>query len=250
MGRSHCFEWGVCFRCFGALKVLGCPSLNMKFNRFFRPACVGVTLFLAMGISPLRADPLLGVLGVQGARFWRQSQSLQEQRKRKNFLQSSEVTCGPTAVASLLTFAFGDPTTEEEIARLAGTFEARTSTLLGLRNACRAKGYEARGYQMTLPQLLQQIERGGVPVLVHYSQPSMHYALVLGQVGDFVLISDPSQGNISLRSGDFLRRWSGNALVVKSPRPTDASLVQKRQSSARTRIQTLQSAQDLPMARF
>lgn len=146
----------------------------------------------------------------------RQETEPKRRRQRGVILQTSWMTCGPAAVASLLKFYFGEDTSEDEIARLAHTYEKRTSTLLDLRDACRAKGYEATGYRLTLPQLLNQIETGGVPVVAHFKEPSHHYVLVTGQEGDRILVSDPARGNTSMKVKDFLRRWSGNALVVKS----------------------------------
>lgn len=159
--------------------------------------------------------------------------------------QTTDVTCGPAAVASLLKFYFGVETTEEEMARLSGTYENKTSSLLGLRNACRAKGFEAVGYRMSLPQLLREVETGGVPVVIHFKEPSLHFALVVGRVGDFIVVSDPSQGNISMDAGDFARRWSGAVLVVRSERPVNRALIERRLRSAERRLETLRRAGSL-----
>ena len=156
--------------------------------------------------------------------------------------QTSDLTCGPAAVATLLKFYFSENTTEDEIAKIAGTYEKGTSSLLDLRNACRIKGYEAIGYRMTLPQLLREIEKSGVPVVVHFKEPSLHFALVVGQVGNFILVSDPSRGNVSMDVADFLHRWDNHALVVKASHPVDRTIAEKRKRSAETRLQTLNRA--------
>jgi predicted double-glycine peptidase len=135
-------------------------------------------------------------------------------RDRRVVMQSSEFTCGPAAVASLLNFYFGEKTTEDEIAKLAGTYDNHTSSLLSLRDACRAKGYDADGFRMTLPQLLHQVETSGVPALVHLKEPTLHYILVVNQEGDSIHVSDPAQGNISMSVSDFLQKWGGEVLVV------------------------------------
>lgn len=159
--------------------------------------------------------------------------------------QTTDLTCGPAAVASLLKFYFGVETTEDEMAKLSGTYENKTSSLLGLRNACRAKGFEAVGYRMSLPQMLAEVESGGVPVVIHFKEPSLHFALVIGRVGDFIIVSDPSQGNISMDVGDFMRRWSGAVLVVRSRRPANRALVERRKRSAETRLESLRRAGSL-----
>jgi predicted double-glycine peptidase len=159
--------------------------------------------------------------------------------------QTSDVTCGPAAVASLLKFYFGVETSEDEIAKLSGTYENQTSSLFGLRNACHAKGFAAGGYRMSLPELMSQVESGGVPVVIHFKEPSLHFALVIGRVGNFIIVSDPSQGNISMDVGDFMRRWSGAVLVVKSPRPVNRALIERRRRSAERRLETLRRAGSL-----
>jgi hypothetical protein len=156
--------------------------------------------------------------------------------------QTSDLTCGPAAVATLLKFYFGENTTEDEIAKLAGTYEKRTSSLLDLRNACRAKGYQAAGYRMTLPQLIREAETSGVPVIVHFKEPTLHFALVVGQAGEFILASDPSLGNVSIDVKDFLRRWDNHVLVVKSSRPVNREIAEKRKRSAEKRLKSLNRA--------
>lgn len=189
------------------------------------------------------AQPLGVLLGAQVTQNLHQSFSLDSSRKGAIIRQTTDATCGPAALASLLKFYFNDPTASEaELTELSGTLEKRTTTLLGLRNACRAKGYEAKGFSMTLPQLLQQVETSGVPVLVHYKEPSLHYALVCGRVENFLLISDPSQGQVSVDVTDFLRRWDGYALVVSSSQPANKDLMKERKASAQTRLETLSRA--------
>ena len=160
--------------------------------------------------------------------------------------QTSEVTCGPTALASLLNFYYGENTSEAKLAELSNTYSKGTTTLLGLRDSCLAIGYHATGYKMTLPQLINETDSSGVPVLVHFKEPTMHYALVAGQVGDFILVSDPSLGNISMSVDDFQRRWSNKVLVVKSEtRPANKEIVVNRKQSAAIRLNTLARAGNL-----
>ncbi len=132
----------------------------------------------------------------------------------KTIRQSSEITSGPAALASLLVYYFQEPTSEDEIARSCGTYGKGTTSLLDLRNACLAKGYKAVGYKMTLGQLTRQIQRTGKPVLIYIARPTKHFALVVGQVGDLILMADPALGRIVMSSEDFADMWGGCALVV------------------------------------
>lgn len=159
--------------------------------------------------------------------------------------QTSPATCGPAAIATLLTFYLGDPVTEEEMMKLAGTDKKTISNLRQLGTACRAKGYEAEGRHWNLPRLLREVETGAIPVLVHFQKPTEHFVLVIGKVDDFFLVSDPERGEVSVHQADFLRRWDGNVLVVKSTRPVNTTLIETRRRSAETRLHTLDHANSL-----
>lgn len=188
-------------------------------------------------------DPLLFSLAIQTTRMVDESRHIQSRSDGAVIRQTSEITCGPAALASLLCYYFSEETSEHELAELSGTYEKGTTTLLGLRDACLAKGHEAIGYNMTLPQLMRDVETGKVPVLVHFNKPSLHYVLVVGQVDDFILISDPFVGDTSMDRSDFLRRWSGKALVVKpGERTVNSKIAEERKQSAETRLGSLKQA--------
>lgn len=159
--------------------------------------------------------------------------------------QSSPATCGPAALATLLTFYFNDPVTEEEMTKLARTDKKTMASLRELRDASRAKGYAADGFRWGLPRLLREVETTGVPVLVHFKEPTQHFVLVVGKADDFILVSDPSRGEVSIHQTDFLRRWDNFALVVKTARPVNSTLVERRKRSAEARIQALRRASSL-----
>lgn len=200
-----------------------------------------------VGISAreCRANPFAALLFAECLRTATASAKIGNRERGSVVRQTSEITCGPAALATLLTYYYQEKTGEREIAELSGTMQKGTTTLLGLQKACRAKGYEATGYRMTLPQLLQEIASSRVPVLVHLKEPTLHYALVTGAVGDHILVSDPAWGEITIHEADFLRRWSSKVLAVKSSRPANEELLAHSQDSAKTRLHTLQSASSL-----
>ena len=191
------------------------------------------------------ASPAL--VGLEILRIVSQNNRYDAWRNHSIIRQSNPVTCGPAAVATLFTFYFKENSTEEEMAKLSGTYEQKTTTLLGLRNACRAKDHEATGYRMTLLQLLHQIETSGVPVVAHLKEPSLHYVLVIGKVRNVILVSDPTVGNISVDAADFERQWSGVALVVRPTSNAGSSrvLIDERKKSAEARLEILHRAATL-----
>ena len=179
-------------------------------------------IFLLFCLLPAlcgRCDPFFLLIGLQQARMLGEAQQMSTCNQGGTIRQSSEYTCGPAALATLLSYYLGEPATELEIAKISDTLKAGTTTLLGLRNAARLKGHEAIGYQMTLPQLLEQLDSSQIPVLVHFQQPELHYVLVTGHLGeDYLLVADPALGDVVMQEADFLRRWSNKALVVHAER--------------------------------
>jgi hypothetical protein len=179
--------------------------------------------------------------------------------------QTSPATCGPAALATLLTFYLDDPVTEAEMVAQIGTDGKSLTSMRELRDACRARGYTAEGYclgekdedkvchltdgyRRELPKLLEMIKRRGVPVLVRFKEPTLHFVLAVGGVDDFILIADPARGEVAIDRTDFLRRWDGNALVVTPSRPVEGGLAERRRRSAKTRLETLRRASSLMSA--
>jgi len=185
-------------------------------------------------------NPLLFIMALHESRAYFEQNSLSIENSNAVFRQSSEYTCGPTALATLLHYYFGENTSEEDLAKVTHTFENLTTTLLSLRDAAREKGYEAIGYRMNLQQLRQQTDTSHIPVLIHFSEPTLHYSLVISVLDRNVLVSDPSEGNITMDTSDFIRRWDGKALVVSSHvHPANTTLIDHRKKSAITRLDTL-----------
>lgn len=217
----------------------------MQFTRsiFHILMTVGLSLTLC-GACPRvgQANPFAILMLGECLRITNSQARIGSQSRGSIIMQTSEVTCGPAALATLLHYYFGEDCTEAELTELTGTYRKGTTTLLSLYNVCQAKGYEPIGYKMTLPQLIEEVRRSGVPVLVHFKEPTLHYALVDGAVGDFLLVSDPAWGEVTIHKDDFLRRWSGKALVVRSSRPIRTELTKKRQDSANTRLDSLSKA--------
>jgi predicted double-glycine peptidase len=203
------------------------------------PRALLVAALLTLCLRAATADPLLPLVGGELLRAGWMSSGIDEQTKDGVYRQRAELTCGPAALASLLTFYWRDRCSEDEIAKLAGTYERLGTSLLGLRDAARVRGHRAAGYHLTFPQLEGVLRASGLPLLAHYREPLEHFVVVVAVVGDEVLVSDPAAGSVSLSRVDFERRWSGVVLVL-SPEPTvDRARVARRVASFRVRRTTL-----------
>ncbi|MPY67921.1 peptidase C39 bacteriocin processing [Deinococcus sp. SDU3-2] len=145
--------------------------------------------------------------------------------------QTSDFTCGPAALATLLTHYYGRPVSEKTLTeRSVADMQARGKevvegiTLLSLRNALTTENVPSAGYKLTLEQLRGVME-AGLPVVANVVYPKGHYYLVLAVDDQNVLLADPSWGVRSQPIANFLNAWNG---VVLMPQPSEAEAAQAR----------------------
>jgi len=148
--------------------------------------------------------------------------------------QTSDFTCGPAALATLLTYYLGRPTTERAMtertlaaSRSRGLSVQDGLSMLALRDALASVRVPASGHRLTLDEL-RDFMTAQVPVIVHVTAPRGHFYLVLAVQDDVVLLADPSWGVRAQPTASFVRNWSGLVLV---PRMTESE-----QARARTEV--------------
>jgi uncharacterized protein len=126
--------------------------------------------------------------------------------KRKIVMQSTSYNCGPAALATVMNYV-GIGCTEHDLALLAGTDETGT-TMYGLMQAARKRGLNARGVRKNADNLrISDIVFLNMDGKTHYS--------VIHHLGEkSVILADPSLGEIELKTDEFLKIYSGNALVI------------------------------------
>ncbi|MFN4252846.1 C39 family peptidase [Deinococcus sp.] len=145
--------------------------------------------------------------------------------------QTTDFTCGPAALATLLTHYYGQPVSEQTLTeRSVADMQARGKevvegiTLLALRNALTTEDVLSAGYKLTLEQLRVVLAQG-LPVVANVVYPKGHYYLVLAVDDQNVLLADPSWGVRSQPIRNFLNAWNG---VVLIPEPSEAEATQAR----------------------
>ncbi|MGC8817575.1 MAG: cysteine peptidase family C39 domain-containing protein, partial [Candidatus Hadarchaeum sp.] len=109
--------------------------------------------------------------------------------------QTDWYTCGPAAVATLLTHYYGLPTSEAEALELAQNFmraqglepgPERGINALALKRTLEAKGIPTKGFRVKPEALKDYFDRGGLPLIAHLTQPQKHFVVVIGFVGDHI----------------------------------------------------------------
>lgn len=137
-------------------------------------------------------------------------------------LQSTDVTCGAAALASLLRFRLGIDIPESEITdqMLAGrpldAIRARGGfSLLDLADFASARGLSSRGERgLDLAELKKRL-----PAIVplNTADAPAHFVVVLWAEGDRFALADPATGGRWIAAPDLAPVWPGIAFIVTRP---------------------------------
>ncbi len=172
--------------------------------------------------------------------------------------QADWYTCGPAAVATLLTHYYGIPTTEAEALELAETFmrvmglepgPGRGINALALKQTLEAKGIPTKGFRVKPEDLRDYFARGGLPVIAHLTRPRKHFVVVVGMVEDQIVLADPSWGRSIIPFSSFIReRGYSGVVLVPIPPPDLIPYVRSKQRAtlewAEGRLEALASLRE------
>jgi uncharacterized protein len=184
------------------------------------------SLALALGLTLLlvnvavAADPETGAsrssMGVR-------RHSLKDLRDQYVVKQQLDYSCGAAALATLMRYYFNEPTSEHEILRLLvarlnaderRARETRGFSLLDLKYAAEALGYQAAGFKLTIADLAKL----AAPVIVFVRPLDYeHFAVLRGVSEGRVFLADPARGNVRMSIGRFLGEWEGIVFVLGKP---------------------------------
>ena len=125
--------------------------------------------------------------------------------------QSGPYSCGAAALATILTYQFGQATSEgrviEELSARVSPAQleaAKGYTLLDLEQVVRARGLEGAGYRGLDLSGLRRLGPAIVPLDL---KGGRHFVVFRGASGDKVLLADPAAGTVTMAIGDFERLW-------------------------------------------
>lgn len=144
--------------------------------------------------------------------------SLKEARFQTVIKQRYDFSCGSAALASLLTYHYERPTTEEAVFRamyIVGD-KARTHnfgfSLLDMKTHLADEGLSAEGYRVSLETLAE----ARVPAITLITTNGYkHFVLIKGIRGNEVVIGDPTAGVRVYSREAFAELWEGIAFVIR-----------------------------------
>jgi hypothetical protein len=151
--------------------------------------------------------------------------------------QKQEFTCGAASIATLLTYYWRTPTSEQTVLNtLKGRYtkdQIRHISETGLSfddliYMAQALGFSAEGAKVAINQLPNLAG----PVIVHLNKAAFQHFVVLRKVGDGVYyLSDPVVGQLTMHADEFAAQYTGNALAVwksSAGLPVNAKLTNPR----------------------
>lgn len=170
--------------------------------------------------------------GPGNAQFDVPLQSMKELRESRVVKQNHDFSCGSAAVATLLTYSYNKPTSEDE------AFDAMWAvgdqehikqfgfSLLDMQKYLASRGYKAVGYKISLDKL----RRLHLPAiaLIHPDGYN-HFVVVRGWRNNAAIVADPARGLRRMTAEDFQDVWNGIVFLIRD----DAKLAESQYNDAR-----------------
>ena len=144
--------------------------------------------------------------------------SLREIPFRTVVRQQYDYSCGSAALATLLTYQYGDHVSEAEIfkAMYAIGDQAKIQkvgfSLLDLKKYLESRGYRADGYRLNAVQLTS-FDRPGIAVVSVGDY--RHFVVIKGVRNGKILVGDPAGGLRTFNAPDFEKIWNGIVFAIE-----------------------------------
>ena len=152
-----------------------------------------------------------------GSRMLLQVWSMRELKIRSVVLQKYDYSCGSAAIATLLTYHYDHPITEEVAFRTMfdngdqPRIQREGFSLLDMKRFLEAQGYRADGFEVSL----DDVSNAGIPAIVLIGDNGYHHFVVVkGIRGEKVLLGDPAIGLRVVPRQQFEASWPNRVVFV------------------------------------
>lgn len=159
------------------------------------------------------------VFGASGGSLAVNVTSQKEARFKTILKQQYDFSCGSAALATLLTFQYADPVSEEEIFTSMynsgdkDKIRKEGFSLLDIKNYLSGRGYTSDGFKTSLDKL-QEI---GIPAIVLINHKGYaHFVVIKGVTSTEVLLGDPSSGIRRMDRTQFESMWGGLLFLIRN----------------------------------
>jgi predicted double-glycine peptidase len=185
-----------------------------------------VVLILVLASATGTMAATMEVTPGSGSRMLLNVWSLRELKLRSVILQQYDYSCGSAAVATLLTYHYGHPMTEEVAFRAMfdngdqEKIQREGFSLLDMKRFLDAQGYLADGFEVSL----DDVSNAGIPAIVLLVDNGYHHFVVIkGMRNNKVLLGDPAVGMRVVAREQFEASWPSRIVFVihESPAPAE-----------------------------
>lgn len=180
---------------------------------------MAVFLLCFLLVTPPAQAGTMTVLGSSGGSFSVKVTSIKEKRFHSTIKQQYDFSCGSAALATLLTYHYQYPVSEQEVFKamynIGDQNKIRTHgfSLLDIKNYLDAHGYSAAGYHASLDKLAAV----GVPAIVLLNiKGYKHFVVIKGVTKKDVLVGDPAAGTRTVPRAEFESSWNGLLFLVRN----------------------------------
>jgi predicted double-glycine peptidase len=176
----------------------------------------GAPLALA-AFAPSAAAGSIELPGLSGGSWSVPIRSIKEARYRAVVPQKYDFSCGSAALATLLTYHYQHPVSEEDV--FVAMYERGDQkkiqrygfSLLDIKNYLETEGYRADGVQASLAELAAV----GIPAIALIKENGYsHFVVVKGIRDGEVLVGDPAKGSKVFSQATFETLWTNGILFV------------------------------------
>ncbi|EKS9798704.1 MULTISPECIES: C39 family peptidase [Burkholderia] len=181
---------------------------------------------LAYALSgPVASADEMTIVDPAGAGYAMHVTSLKEARFKRTVKQQFDFSCGSAAVATLLTYQYDYPMTEQTA--FAQMWENGNQekirqqgfSLLDIRRFLDAHGFVADGFELPL----QTLTKTHTPAIVLITEHGYHHFVVVKGLRDGrVLVGDPATGTRPMSLASFEQKWEDHVIFVIHNRPERA----------------------------
>ncbi len=142
---------------------------------------------------------------------------LAEIRFRSTVRQKKDYSCGSAAIATLLTYHYQRPVTEEDVIGVmyANGDQAKILregfSLLDMKLYLETNGFQADGFEATVDQI---VKFGAPGIVLVQDKGYKHFVVMKGVRNGMVLLGDPVLGSRIMARKDFEKIWVSQIFFV------------------------------------
>jgi predicted double-glycine peptidase len=192
--------------------------LIQLFNSDMKPLFARYAALLLSAFCSTAGASSLDLNGIAGGGNYNVSvKSFAEMKFSTVYKQQYDFSCGSAALASLLTFHYGDGVNEQSV--FTEMFQHGEQekikklgfSLLDMKNYLQRRGYRSDGFKINLDQL---VAANSPAITIINANGYLHFVIIKGITAQRVLVGDPAKGVHIVPRDEFEAMWEKRILFL------------------------------------